>query len=201
MLAPNVGQIASLVGAMLEGGLEKVLEDKLEGLGEEYLMKYLAGPFDGAGQRISQAIKTGGASEIERLGQDWLNAAMPRPLPGSAFLNKMQNALVVSGQQPSRRRIHGAHGAGSEAWSRTDWASSRDDWLGNRWRHDWRSQPRDEHGRWVPGRLDYIAIALQYQGTRKGRSKRRKLRLRRLARTRGRRAAKKLFKELKRNAR
>lgn len=40
-------------------------------------------------------------------------------------------------------------------WQRGGWAKSRQEWLDEGWRHDWRSQPRDAKGRWVAGRLDY----------------------------------------------
>lgn len=45
-------------------------------------------------------------------------------------------------------------------WQRGGWARSRQDWLDNKWRHDWRSQPRrpagtPAGGEWMEGRLDY----------------------------------------------
>jgi hypothetical protein len=193
----GVGQIAKLVAALVEGDdnlLDKALSDKLEKLGEDFLMRTLGGPFgsDAVG-RIGQAIDTGGMSEINRLGESWINKAVPKQ---SAWQSKILN-LVSS----TRRRIHGEHGPGSRAaWARTDWASSRDDWLDNHWRHDWRSQPRDEHGRWIPGRLGYIAITLQYRGRKMGRVKRKKMQMRRLSRARGRRAARKLFKQIRKTS-
>ena len=73
MPTPGVGQVASFLDAMLAGGLEKTLESKLEGLGEDFLMGYLAGPF-GMTQRIGQAVQTGGISELQGLGADWLQS-------------------------------------------------------------------------------------------------------------------------------
>ena len=174
---------------MMQGGLEKTLESKLEGLGEDFLMSYLAGPLGAAG-RIGQAFKTGGMSELEGLGADWLQGFQPGPLTDSPLVNSVVNVL--------RRRIHGEHGQKTRAaWARTDWAYSRDDWLDNHWRHDWRSQPRDQHGRWIPGRLQYIVESMQYRGRRMGRVRLRKRQLKRIARARGRRSARKLFKQIR----
>lgn len=188
MPALGAGHFGKMVYALLDGGaIDKILSDKLEKLGEDLLMKSLAGPFAGVGniERISEALKTGGTSEFERLGENWLRALQPPKVVSSAYT-------------PLRRRVHGQHGQlHKQAWSRTDWARSRDDWLDNRWQHDWRSQPRDVRGRWMPGRLEYVAANMQYRGSRKGRVKRRKAQLKRAARTRGRRAARKLFKQMR----
>lgn len=194
MAAPGVGQIAKLVAAFVDGDdnlLDKVLSDKLEHLGEEFLMTYLAGPF-GSVNRIQQAINSGGMSEFQRLGEDWLKNAAPTPMPRSPFMTKVQKMFSQTGGHPAIR---------TGQWSHSNWAASRQDWLDNHWHHDWRSQPRDEKGRWIPGRLDYIAMTLQYKGVHKGRIKRHKAKLRRLARARGKRAARALFKELKKHAR
>jgi hypothetical protein len=196
MFGPNVGQIAKLVTALTSGDdnlLDKILHDKLDELGEEFLTKYLAGPFGGTDTRIADAIRTGGMSELEHLGQHFLSTGTPQPW----------QKIVSSAYAPLRRRMHGEHSLRSQAaWARTDWASSRDDWLDNRWRHDWRSQPRDDRGRWIPGRLNaiYVPSGLKYRGTHTGRKKRRTLKTRRLERLRGRRAARQLMKRFRRKA-
>ena len=190
----GAGQIAKMVAALVEGDdnlIDKIVSDKLEKLGEQFLMQTLAGPFGGGGAaRIADALQTGGLSEFNRLGENWLRGAVPGR---SQFESKILNLLNTG--QNLRRRIHGQHSPRTAgAWTRTDWAGSRDDWLDNHWKHDWRSQPRDERGRWVPGRLDYIAVSLQYRGRRAGRVKRKQMKLRRMARRRGRTAARKLLK-------
>ena len=46
MFGPNVGQIAKLVATLTSGDdnlLDKILHDKLDELGEEFLMKYSGG--------------------------------------------------------------------------------------------------------------------------------------------------------------
>jgi hypothetical protein len=156
-------------------------------------MKYLAGPFGGTDSRVSNAISTGGMSELENLGKHFLSTGLPQPW----------QKIVSSAYSPLRRRVHGEHSLRSHAaWARTDWATSRDDWLDNRWRHDWRSQPRDARGRWIPGRLQtwYVSTSMRYRGTHAGRKKRRTMKTRRLERLRGRRAARSLMKKFRRKA-
>jgi hypothetical protein len=196
MFGPNVGQIAKLVAALTSGDdnlLDKILHDKLDELGEEFLMKTLAGPFAGTDKRIGDAIQTGGMSELQHLGQHFLSTGMSQPW----------QKIVSSAYAPLRRRVHGQHSPrSSAAWARTDWATSRDDWLDNRWKHDWRSQPRDARGRWIPGRLQtwYVTTGMRYRGTHAGRKKRRTMKTRRLERLRGRRAARSIMKKFRRKA-
>jgi hypothetical protein len=181
-VAFGIGVMGQLVGKLAANNfalIDAILTNKLEQLGENTLLNALA-PLNGAGpaKRIVDAIESGGMSEIDKLGEEFLHKLTPKPgeLGG--------RVLGIAG----RYRIHGQHGpASSAAWARTDWATSRDDWLDNRWKHDWRSQPRDLRGRWIPGRLNYVPLALQYRGSRKGRVKRRKMRARAFGRLRARR--------------
>lgn len=188
----SLAQLARVViGFSPSNDIEALVQKKLENLGEEFLMEFIGGPFGagaafGATQRISQAIGTGALGELAGLGESAIRRALPAPLPGSSLLNKVQDALSRRGH--GSRRSHAA-------WGRTDWATSRNDWLDNRWQHDWRSQPRDEHGRWVPGRLNYIEQAMQYRGSHAGRRKLSRLKARRLGRRIGRQTAKRLLKK------
>ena len=191
MLTPGVGQVASFLDAMLAGGLEKTLESKLEGLGENFLMGYLAGPF-GMTQRINQAVQTGGISELQGLGADWLQSLKPtEPLTDSPLVNSVVSVLRAA----SMARIVGL--TPRQPGVAPIGPCSRDDWLDNHWRHDWRSQPRDEHGRWIPGRLQYILDSMRWRGRKLWRARLRQLQLKRTARNRGRRAARKIFKQLR----
>jgi hypothetical protein len=186
--ALGVGVVAKLIGALVDDGLlDKIVEKKLEGMGEEFIMKFLGGPFSLA-NRVDQAIETGGASEFARLRQEWLsNLQHQGQLPYGGVLRKIQNFTGHPGPYAGRNR------RGRWAWQRADWAASRNDWLDNHWKHDWRSQPRDAQGRWIAGRLDYVPIYLQYRGIHKGRKNKRKARQRRLARMRGRRLARQML--------
>ena len=183
----GVGKIASMIAAMADpnGFLDKTLSAKLEGLGEDFLMRYLAGPFGvvGSSERIANAISSGGMSEFQQLGQEWLSAAIPHAGPHLAFLDKMQTMFKQVG-------LTGGH------YGKSKWAYSRQDWLDNKWRHDWRSQPRNALGEWIPGRLDHIAQALKWRGKKTGRKVHHRQDMRRMARLRGRRAARRMLGKL-----
>lgn len=171
-MAFSVKLLTDVGGALLtgEGGLlGRILEKKIESMGRDLLMQHTIGaiaPLD----RVFKAVSTGGMSEFERARDQFLNQFKPRPLPG---LRRVGSIFSAAGRSKRRRRIRPG------TWQASNWARSRDDWLDNRWRHDWRSQPRDELGRWIPGRLDYIASDLRWRGKRVGRviKRRRKKRL------------------------
>lgn len=182
---PNIAQVARLIVSFsASNDLEALVKKKLEGMGEEFLLEFIGGPM-GTAQRISQAVATGGVSELQHLGEDAIRQAIPAPLPHSALLHKIQDVFRGRARQGGRR---------SGLWSHSDWATSRNDWLDNHWRHDWRSQPRDARGRWVPGRLNYIAQSLQYQGMKLGRRRLRRRRQRLLSRRMARRAVRNAMK-------
>ena len=165
-----------LVSFGASNDIEALVAKKLEDMGQEFLLGWLSGP-SATANRIQQAIQTGGLSEINRAGDGALRNMMP-----------------ARWYAPLRRRIHGEHSLRSQAaWGRTDWATSREDWLDNRWLHDWRSQPRDVRGRWIPGRLQYIEQSMQYRGAKPGRRKLAKLRARRLGKLVGKRTARRLL--------
>ena len=155
------------------GGLEKAILKKLERMGGELLLEQLGLP--------------GGGS----FGVFNLKSLMPKALelPGiqpvrvkTQFLRGLQQEFLGKKKKGRWRE--------RSAWGRSNWATGRDDWLDNKWRHDWRSQPRDVFGKWVPGRLTTAAAALQYKGKKIGRRTKRRRKLRRLSRLRGRKAAK-----------
>lgn len=166
------------------GILGTILARKLEGMGEDLIMDYIGGPM-GTAQRVSQAVRTGGQSEFDRTRDQFLNALKPRALPHQGLINKIGGAFQARARRARRYR--------PGTWQASSWAASREDWLQNRWHHDWRSQPRDERGRWIPGRLDFIAAQLQYRGKRPGRTTLRRRKRRKLRRLMTRREAKKMF--------
>src|SRR4029077_20078666 len=152
----------------------KVLVKKLQSLGEDLIMGYIGGPL-GVAQRISQAVATSVQSEFDRTRTQFLNSLKPAPSPYATTIRKIGGLFEARAKRVRRYR--------PGSWQASSWAASRQDWLDNRWHHDWRSQPRDERGRWVPGRLEYIDAQLQYRGKRPGREvlrRRKKRKLRRL---------------------
>lgn len=180
----NIKFVTNLAKAAFTGEeelLENILQKKLEGMGQSLIMSYLGGPA-GTASRIQQAVATGGQSEFDRTRDQFLHSLMPSGGRAGGVARKI-GALFDASGRGYRGRGHGRGRAGS--WQASTWAASRQDWLDNHWHHDWRSQPRDEHGRWIPGRLDYIAAQFQYRGKpHKGRTvlrRRKRRRLRRLA--------------------
>jgi hypothetical protein len=172
------GQIARMVASLVAGGgLEKAILKKLESLGGEFLMEQLSGaafgPLGDLQHMMPKALAIGDL--------------MPKPMRvDTRFLRGLTKEFTGKKTKGNWRA--------RSAWGRSNWARGRDDWLDNKWKHDWRSQPRDALGKWVPGRLTYTESQLQYKGkTRAGRRTKRRRRLRRQARLRGRRAAKMSF--------
>jgi hypothetical protein len=190
MPAINFGLLAKLAAATIEGNLDDVLTKKLDELGEDFLTKQLGGQF-GALERLAQGIDTRGQSEFDRLRNQWMSKAKGPSLPGQSIVNKIFNTLdKASGSGRSgQNRYNGAR------WAKSEWARSRNDWLDNHWKHDWRSQPRNARGEWIPGRLDYVQTQLRYKGTKPGRRTKRRRKLRRQARMRGKKAARMLFRK------
>lgn len=153
MFSSSISLLGNLAVALFqgdEGAVGKIVENKFERMGRDLLMN--ATPFGsalGVAGRFGEFLETGGMSELDRLGRQWLSGLRPSTsFPGSGILRRMQNAMMQTGQ----RRIYN--------WQRGGWATSRQDWLENNWRHNWRSQPRDLIGRWIPGRLSYPVSAL-----------------------------------------
>jgi len=177
--------IARLAASAIAGNLDGVLEKKFESQLEDLLMKQLGGSF-GSVDKLAGLF--GGASNFDKLRNRWLDKSMQPKLPGQSLLNK-----VFSVMDNASKSGRGGKSRYTSKWSRSSWARSRNDWLDNHWKHDWRSQPRNAEGRWIPGRLDQIEMALQYKGMKTGRRTKRRRKLRRRARLQGRKAAKRLF--------
>jgi hypothetical protein len=175
----GVGVIAKLVASLVaDGGLEKIIEKKLVAMGGDFLLSQLgvAGPGGMLGDIAHLMPQTMSVKDL-----------MPQPLRvDTRFLRTLTKDFVGKKTKGSWRA--------RSAWGRSNWAKGRDDWLDNHWKHDWRSQPRDAMGKWVPGRLTYVQAQLQYKGKKAGRRTKRRRALRRRSRLRGRRAAKMAFK-------
>jgi hypothetical protein len=190
-----VGQIAKLVAALIAGPgnlIDGMLATKLEALGEDFLRKQLSGSF-GA---LSGMPKFHASSEFNQLRDAWFKLGHGNAGKHGDFIEKLFSTMEKAG---SDKAPGGANRRKRARWTKTEWARSRQDWLDNKWKHDWRTQPRSVvTGRWLPGRLDNVAATLRYQGTTVGRRTLRRRKQRRKAKLSGRRAARKLFKSLKR---
>jgi hypothetical protein len=87
--------------------------------------------------------------DITRAREHFLNQFRPAPLPYSGVLKKLaeqiNNAVNIYNQEATKP-VEGRH------WT---YSKSRQQWLDVSHRFDWRTQPRDPHGQWTPGRLRY----------------------------------------------
>ena len=139
--------------------------------------------------RFSEFIESEGVSELEKLGVKELHK-LERPLKfklkGHELLNKMQEVF--------------SHAAGDQKanWRRGGWATSKQEWMSDKWQHDWRSQPRvpagslvtistrrgqvRTGGEWTFGRLSSAVEGAPAVGKGKSRSSRNRRRLRRYRR-------------------
>lgn len=150
MLLINATSLATIAKALLSGReniVEKIIEDKLEDLGKEVIRSII--PFDfGVVGRAAEALSTGGRSEVDRMRSQWLNSLMPVRTTSQGVAGRFQRAFLRNEHLLTRPE---------GKWQR--WSRSRQEWLDERWRHDWRSQPRDWRGRWTPGRLRHPYIS------------------------------------------
>lgn len=158
--------------------LAKLVEKKVEDIGRETIMGLLAETPIGFGlevaSRFSEFLETGGKSELERF------VELPKPdLSGGEYFRKLAD-LVEKAKSSKDRRAK---------WMHSSWAQSRQQWLEEGWRHNWRSQPRNSFGRWIPGRLPYPEY---YGKAHTSRRRRRFLRARRVSRRAGRQAVRDL---------
>jgi hypothetical protein len=166
MLAGFLGNLANVLITGNESALENLLAKKLEELGEDALMQLVGNlsPDMGIANRVVRAVETGGESEFNRARNEWLHAISPTPLPGANILQKLEDLFEKRKQQIQSTRPDRPEG---NWWM---WSNSRHQWIDQRWRHNWRSQPRDWHGRWEPGRLRHPYIS---KGARRIRRQRR----------------------------
>jgi hypothetical protein len=148
MLSVNTGILGKLASALMSGDenvLEQLIEKKLESMGEDLVMQLIGSalPGMGAASRVARAVETGGASEFNRLRSQWLSGLTPTPVPGTGMIRRLENAFNKNAHLLTRPE---------GKWMK--WNRSRQQWLNEQYRHDWRTQPRDpQSGEWTPGRL------------------------------------------------
>ncbi len=151
--------------------LAKLVEDKVVEFGSEAIMTAIASSPAGAAfvavNRFTSFVETRGASELEFANINKFNFK----LQGQELLEKMQNSLTTSTRP---RRL--------SEWQKTNWAKSRQEFLDDAWKHDWRSQPRNRIGEWIEGRLAYPALSAKRVGKGKQKTSRERRRINRYRR-------------------
>ena len=145
-------------------------------------------------RRVKRAYSTEGLSEVRRLRNSLLGGSALSARSGvvgrvlrafsSGFeteFNRLETSIAGSDIRRAvidrvEHYLGGSKHAADdkdkdkEQGGKKSWRQSREEWLDSAWRHNWRSQPRDAHGRWTPGRLKHPYMT---QGARKIRRKRR----------------------------
>lgn len=122
------------------GLIQEIVEGKIEKVATALVMEAINATPIG---RVSSFVRSGGVSEVKKL------LGPISSLRGGDLTSKLDSAFysTLGFDHPTDRR--------KPQWTRGGWARSRQEWLNESWRHDWRSQPRDLKGRWIPGRLDH----------------------------------------------
>src|SRR5215467_5978777 len=127
----NTGTLEKLASSLLRGdvnAIETIVEKKIEAIGKNVLLGLIASSPIGAGlgvaERAAEIIGSLGESELADMRQEWLNSIRPSPIPGSNIFRGLQRAINNSTKRPKKN------------WPGS-WAESRQQWLDERWRHNW----------------------------------------------------------------
>ena len=169
--------MGQLIGSALEAdsAIQKMVLDKVESLGKDLIIDLIRSTPLGAAITSSKTImallESGSNTDFKRGRDQWLNTLEPssKSSGGGGALDKIKKAFENAASSESDRPENGH-------WK---WSKSRNEWLNEDWRHDWRSQPRDRAGRWIEGRLNYTYVS-RGKASKKVRSARRRAARRRI---------------------
>ena len=167
----STGVLGQLIGSLLQGAdntVEKLVFEKIESLGKDVIADLIRQTPLGAGLSASKRYMNligMNQREFKQERDNWLNSLISpsQSDTGSRLSTKVQKAFDKAAESKSERSA-GSH------WK---WLKSRQNWLDEAWKHDWRSQPRDAIGRWIEGRLNYIYVG-RGKASKKVRSARRR---------------------------
>lgn len=172
----STGVLGQIIASLLQGAgdskIEEFILDKIKDVGKEKIKELiqetpLGEPLEQAKEfkeRFMGAIESGGATEFRRARNQWLNdlkKSLDYKKSGQGatrFAKRIEDFFQKSTQDQGRPK------GGYWKWSR-----SRQEWLDEGWKHDWRSQPRNLIGRWIPGRLNTIYISPRLKKIRSAR--------------------------------
>jgi len=136
------------IGALLlgeDGLIKKEVTKEIKKIAKEMLNDFL-----NEQTGINPAIQTG--KRFQRMAKRPFQALQQQLTPDEAadeeqtIFDQLIRTVERGGNITVRREL-------KRAERRLGWKQSRQYWLGEAWKHDWRSQPRDVHGRWIQGRL------------------------------------------------
>ncbi len=171
----STGVLGQLVASILrdEGNvIEDLIFDKVKEIGKEKIKELVEetplgeplGEAFSARKRFMDAIESGGATEFKRARDRWLNDlkhSLDYKKSGQGatrFAKKIENFFNQTAQENSKPE--------GGFWK---WSKSRQEWMDEGWKHDWRSQPRNLIGRWIPGRLNRIYVSPRFKKVRAAR--------------------------------
>ncbi len=188
MFSVGVTTLARLASALMSGDeneIEKLVQRRLDYAGVT-LVKSLRGIEPAqlltafkAAWRVYRELEIDQTSEVDRKRRLWLNALRPPVFTGSRFLYNFAKAMArTAGEDLST-------GESRNKWQGKTWAARRKEWLNNRWMHDWRSQPRNRIGEWIPGRLEFPVSYTLPLSRRLRRLRKRRQQYRKIGRTIG----------------
>lgn len=155
MLFITTGILGQLAKSLLNGEanfVEELVEKKVADLGKDLIADLISASPIGTGIKIAKMVEGGGANEFKRMRDAWLNSLQPTA-PHSGLLGRIGNDFQKQFVGASQSQM-APEGPGKWTWSK-----SRQEWLDESWKHDWRSQPRDSKGRWIKGRLNSIYVS------------------------------------------
>lgn len=161
--------------------IEKLIVGKVASYGLNVVMGALAETPVGMAlefmKKASEFVEFGESEELGMLARAKLGN-LKFKFEGKELINK----AIEKFSEAMDEQLHPAAGEHLANWQYNNWAMSREDWLANRWRHDWRSQPRNRIGEWTPGRLPYPQVGSTAIGKGKVKTSRRRRRLARYRR-------------------
>lgn len=150
MIKISTGILTALAASLRRGDdnvISQHVQRRLEGTGRRFISDIIQMTPLGAGLALAGRAQ----SFLESGGESEFGLTMPSLPSAPAFVKRFARSLQVEAGKYDRR---GGRGRQPPTW-RTMGYESRKQWLDDRWRRDWRSQPRNRIGWWIPGRLDY----------------------------------------------
>jgi len=158
----STGLLGQLIGSLLQGesnAIEELVREKIEDLGREKISELIRHTPLGAGMEFSDrfmnTIEKGGEKQFKRARDQWLNSLV-KPAKGTGTANRLAKKIQTAFQKAAEEEYEKSSKPKQGFWK---WSRSRQEWLNEDWRHDWRSQPRNLIGRWIPGRLNTIYVS------------------------------------------
>lgn len=149
--------IIEALSAIASDNMEEFVAQRIRSLGRDFIREALdETPFGAVRsgydfkQRLGEFLEPGGIQKyfrekgkegLNKLKEELLGSAKGKPKIVAAINKIFDEAYTDQQNQPQFQKSH-------------------IDYLADAWMHDWRSQPRNIIGEWVPGRLTYPVVVI-----------------------------------------